>query len=369
MRRLTVFVVSTWIRIAGLPAFIEGNYIHVPSGTFEVEGGCAGLRYTLVALALATFVSLFHRRRWLSALLLMACALTLAQVGNWIRVFITVAVGLSPDGSVSLFVRDEHTLFGWILFIVFMLPLVYLNRVLQSDADQEASATAITHKMPRLPWRKPVVSASCVVLAAGIWLNHGTIFRVEGEPSNHVVLRAPVIAGWSATVDWNDARVPIFVGANGQTGIWYEDGGARVGAYLATYANQASDNDVAANSNQPAGARAALVARRTATVAAPRITLPFEELEVVDLGIERSRLVWVGLRVGGHVTASSVVAKFLQVPSVIGGRRDAQALVLTALCDINCNDARSTLSRFAAAGAQSLYLEAEQSLSREVGVE
>lgn len=362
MRRLTVFVVSIWIRIGGLPAFIEGNLIHVPSGTFEVAGGCSGLRYTLVAFALATFVSLFHRLRWPFALLLIACALTLAQVGNWLRVFSTVAVGLSPGGSVSLFVRDEHTLFGWIMFVVFMLPLVYLNRVLPTYADKETTSTVMTHKMPRVPRRNTVAYAGCIVLVAGIWLNHQAIFLAEGEPPNSVVLRTPTVNGWDAVADWSDARVPVFVGAVGQNSTWYEDGAARVGVYLATFANQVEDNDVAAVANQPAGTRGMVIARQTVTVEAPRISLPFKELEVVEPGAERSRLVWVGLRVGGHVTASSVVAKFLYVPSVFGGRRDAQALVLTAGCDTNCEDARLTLSRFATAGAQGLYLEAERSL-------
>src|SRR5690606_8871863 len=44
LQALTVAVVSTVVRVAGMPAFVEGNFIHLPSGTFEVEGGCAGLR-------------------------------------------------------------------------------------------------------------------------------------------------------------------------------------------------------------------------------------------------------------------------------------------------------------------------------------
>jgi exosortase len=52
LRRLTVLVVTSWIRVADLPAYFEGNFIHVPSGTFEVQGGCAGLRYAIIAVAL-----------------------------------------------------------------------------------------------------------------------------------------------------------------------------------------------------------------------------------------------------------------------------------------------------------------------------
>ena len=64
LRRLTVYVVTSWIRAADMPAFIDGNFIHVPSGSFEVQGGCAGLRYAIVSLALAAFANLLSRRRW-----------------------------------------------------------------------------------------------------------------------------------------------------------------------------------------------------------------------------------------------------------------------------------------------------------------
>ena len=163
-------------------------------------------------------------------------------------------------------------------------------------------------------------------------------------------------------MNWDDARLPVFIGANGQAAAWYEDGAERVGVYVATYASQGPDDDVASATNQPAGKGGLVVARRTLTVPVGGGSLPFKELEVVDLGAENHRLVWVGLRVRGRVTASGVVAKVLQVLGVAGGRRDAQVVVLTALCDADCGAARSRLTRFAGAGAHSIYLQAERSL-------
>ncbi len=105
LRRLTIHVVSGWTRAAGMPAYIEGNLIHVPTGTFEIKGGCAGVGYVLVALALATLSSLLSRRRWVPTVLFASCAVVLALVGNWFRVFFTVAAGLHPEGKLALFVH------------------------------------------------------------------------------------------------------------------------------------------------------------------------------------------------------------------------------------------------------------------------
>jgi hypothetical protein len=95
--------------------------------------------------------------------------------------------------------------------------------------------------------------------------------------------------------------------------------------------------------------------------------LLFTELEVSDAGIDDRRLVWFAMRVGGRVTASRVAAKFLEFLGLFGGQRDAQALVLTASCKSDCAEARSWLSRFAAAAAEEIFREAERSLSETQG--
>ena len=360
MRRLTVFVVSMWIRLFGLPAFIEGNLIHVPSGTFEVQGGCSGLRYSLVALALALFVSLYDRRRWQAALLLTACAVALAQVANWVRVFTTVAVGLYPTGSVAQFVRDEHTLFGWLLFLVFMVPIAFLNRVLQANVPAPAAPMVTMTPATRAMYARPILYFSCALFTVSIWLNH-LVSAVEAAPTQSVALQMPSVVGWRESSVWGDERRPVYIGASAEGGAWYDDGVARVGVYIANFVSQGREADVAARSNQPAGNNAVVLARSRQMSGDSAESLPFREFEVSDPGWEESRLVWVGLRVGGQVTASSVMAKVLKLPGVMGGRSDGQVLVLTAECSRDCSEARSWLSRFAADGAQRAFLQAERS--------
>lgn len=171
LRRLTVLVVTGWIRAANLPAYIEGNLIHVPSGTFEVQGGCAGLRYAIVAVALAAFGNLLSRRRWAPSALLMAVALLLALVGNWVRVFITVAVGQAEVQNLfTVVVRDHHTFFGWLLFAVFMIPLFYVDRILQPGSA--AAATPAVSPGTVAVGRLGGAYAACALLALGIGLNH-----------------------------------------------------------------------------------------------------------------------------------------------------------------------------------------------------
>ena len=358
LRRLTVGVVTAWIRAANMPAYIDGNLIHVPSGTFEVQGGCAGLRYAIVSVAIAAFSNLLGRRRFAPSALLIAVALLLALVGNWIRVFTTVAVGQSAAQNLfTVLVRDHHTFFGWLLFALFMIPLFWVDRVLPSPGTAAMAATTGGEGSVRA-WRLAGTYATCALLAVGALLIH----RVDqgGEPPAGSVALVPAdIPGWQRVERWEDARLPQYVGAAAQTASWYADGAARVGAYVAHYPEQRQEHEVVFVGNLPAGLSGFVVARRSASLtAASGTTVPFEELEVTDSAAEH-RLVWVGLRVAGEPARSVLAAKTLQFAGAIRGRRDAQALVLTAACGDDCGNARAVLKRYAAAAAEPLYELAE----------
>jgi len=359
LRRLTVYVVTVWLRAANLPAYIEGNLFHVPSGTYEVQGGCAGLRYAIIAVALAGFGNLLNRRRFAPSALLLAIALVLGLVGNWLRVFITVAVGQSEANNLfTVLVREQHTLFGWLLFAVLMIPLFYLDRIL--PAGNTAIAAAPTPAEPSAPPRQLAgVYVACALLALGIALNHRIDPGSDATRSVAVAFAAPEVPGWQRVEPWDDARLPQYAGTAAQAASWYADGAARVGAYVAEYAVQRDHQEVVFVGNRPEGEFGTVVARRDVELAAASgVTLPFEELEVTDSAAER-RLVLVGVRVAGAPAASALSAKVLQVAGAIRGRRDAQAIVLTAACGDDCSSARSTLSRYAAVAAEPLYEQAE----------
>ena len=199
--------------------------------------------------------------------------------------------------------------------------------------------------------------AACAVLAVGIWLNHLVDQGDDASPDT-VALAAPEILGWQRVADWQDARRPQYLGATAQAASWYADGLVNVGAYLAHYGTQRPEHEVVFRHNRPQGESGTVVARRTALATDSGIGMPFQELEVMDSTAER-RLVWVGLRVAGEPAYSELVAKALQISGAIRGRRDAQAVVLTAACRDDCSGARSALSRFAAVAARPLYSQAD----------
>ena len=53
LQALTTRAVGLLASALGLRAYIEGNTVVIPEGTFEIEGGCSGIHFLVVGLALA----------------------------------------------------------------------------------------------------------------------------------------------------------------------------------------------------------------------------------------------------------------------------------------------------------------------------
>jgi EpsI family protein len=349
LQRLTILVVSAWIDLAGLPAFIEGDLIHVPSGTFEVQQGCAGLRYALTAIALALVNGQLARGRWMSTLGLAAFALLLAFLGNWLRVFITVIVGFSSEGLLSTFVRDHHTAFGWSMFVLCMVPFFYVIRRQEGGEPPSPAREAIEGPPAGGARRIAVTGAVCTVMV----LAAAFLYRIDrvGETSTAArVSAAPVreVAGWAQAGEWDDARRPFFPGADSETASWYAGGTHMVGVYVAWFPRQRQGYEVVSVDHRPGGSGAVVARRPSSIVNDAGDSMPVEEIEVSD-GESQRRLVWVVLIVAGEAASSRLDAKLLQIRGLIRGRGDAQAVVLTAACGESCDAARAALSRYATA--------------------
>lgn len=343
---LTVAVASAAVQMAGIPAFIDGNFIHLPSGTIEVEEGCAGLCFATAGTALGAFAGLVHHRRWQTALLFASIGLALAVIGNWARVFMLVVVGYVSEMQNYLITQD-HVVFGWVVFALFMLPLFYLSRRLEPKALAVTSARHAPSVQGS--W---ATAAFCCLLAIGIWANH----RIGGSDPGlrPAVSASATVPGWVKGDVWQGPTRPLFLGVSSQDAAWYVQGASRVGVYIADYALQGPGQEVVFSGNRPEGEAGTVVTQAMIPAPVSGTMLTFRELTVSDATGER-RLVWVMLRVAGEPAAGEWHAKVLQLKGALRGRRDAQALVLTAVCEPDCDGARKSLSHYASSAASSLF--------------
>ena len=87
-----------------------------------------------------------------------------------------------------------------------------------------------------------------------------------------------------------------------------------------------------------------------------------EEVEVQDRNGER-RMVWTAYRIAGQPSTGGLSAKVWQLYGLLRGRRDAQALVLTAPCAGDCEAARAALTTFARSAVDLYFEETERIVS------
>ncbi len=123
----TVYAVRPLLYMAGVNAYFTGNFVHLSSATIEIAGGCSGLRYIMVGLAIATLLGELRNDSVRMRMQLLALATALAVIGNWIRVFIVILAGDLTHMQHYL-VKRSHVGFGWCVFGVAMLIFFLIER-------------------------------------------------------------------------------------------------------------------------------------------------------------------------------------------------------------------------------------------------
>ena len=131
----TTTVSTAIVHLTGVPVYVEGNFVHITAGVFEIASGCAGLNYFIVALTIGAFAATLYLHRWSSRLTLFVATAVAGIVANWARVSSLILIGHATRMQHYL-VRVDHLVYGWVLFLVMMVPVALLLRRLQ---DREAA--------------------------------------------------------------------------------------------------------------------------------------------------------------------------------------------------------------------------------------
>ena len=168
LQSVTTSIVTFALGVTRVPAFVEGNFVHLPAGTFEIASGCSGLNYLQVGTALAAFYALMHLRNWRHGLVLLGVAAVAALVSNWIRVYSIVLVGHLSDMQHYLITQEHHT-FGWLLFLVSMSPVLVVALRLERREARWRPADPVAER-PMVPSAVPNRIVLAAVAAAAVLL-------------------------------------------------------------------------------------------------------------------------------------------------------------------------------------------------------
>ena len=341
LQSMTIAVVSALLRVVGIPAYVTGDFVHIRSGVFHVEDGCAGLHYFIVAATIAVLFGELREDRLRTRVYLFGLAIGLALVSNWLRVFIIIVAGDLTDMQHYL-VRVDHSTFGWVVFGFAMIAFLLLGRlrflnVPAPDATPGADSTVARGAAPRSALHRYALAA----LAAGFapaWL---LLVPVRSAAGPNVSVPASM-AGWTGPAEPCHGRWrPRFETADLQVKREFSRADARVCFYSATYLSQHQDKELI-------GYFSSIYDPDIDVVSAGARQVAGRSVNELQLGNETAgdRIVWYAYAVGGSDLRRGVAAQLAYGLGSLHGAPAASVYAISALCVPDCAAARQLLTDF-----------------------
>jgi exosortase A len=341
LQSLTAFV-NVWLtRLTGIPVTVEGNVIHIPEGSFEIAGGCSGLHFFIVAMAIAALQGEIDRYSWRSRWVLVGLAAGLALVTNWLRVFIIIVAGHLTDMQHFL-VKVDHYYFGWVVFVFALGLYLYLSSRVPHGGHEESRSILPGSTAPR---GRAVVAAALSV--AGLSLGPMWSLAGSGEALEPTVQSPPVLTGWSGPglylSDWR----PVFANPDEEFLVAYHsESAADVALYFAAYRSQHQGKELRGHGNSILGGRyRSKEARRREVLVAGGVVPVFEQLaEDMDNG---ELLVWSLFAVDGEPDPMGLPSQLAYGIRSLLRSPTASVIALAAECRPDCESARNVLDAVA----------------------
>jgi exosortase A len=338
LQEATVQAVALLLTVTAIPAWVDGNFVHLAAGVFEVAGGCSGIHFFIVALTLATLYGEMARDSIKVRIQLVVLAGGLALLANWLRVYTIVLAGHLTNMQHSL-IQEGHYNFGWTVFAVMMLLYLFIARRIEPLERNESIGPAMDG-MPVSGTRAGgVLMALACVVAIPVW---AILYPVEPAPLPAAGASLPEVrSGWlrasPGSLTWN----PVFTGADQEErGEYADTRGSRLEVFVATYAMQRQNKELIAFGNSLIGANEGDLVSNTRSPSDAQT----REI-VVELAGERA-LIRYYYRVGNRRTASGVVAQLWYGIVTLSGATTSSVVAMRVPCVPDCDSARMLLNEF-----------------------
>lgn len=340
LQTLTAKMCMVLLGLAGIPAHIEGVFITIPNGWFEVAEACSGVKFLVAMAAYGVLVAHVCFRSWTRRILFVIAALSLPVLANGIRAWGTIYVAHRTNSHFAA--GFDHVLYGWIFFAVVMGLLMggswrWFDRPVR---DGWVDPVALRSPAKARDQIRPVLLGTLLIVAlAPAW----SMIASSGEARLPAAIELPDVAGWrknGAPKDWQAQ----FAGADRQLLTRYVDmQGRAVDLTVAVFASQSEGRELVGYGQGavPSGSRWAW----TDDQPSPPDGRAFRIIGAG--GVVRDVVVFY--RVGDIVTGSELRVKAETLKArLFGGPKRAVAIIVSAPQTIERQSARPAIDAFLA---------------------
>ncbi|HET8802163.1 MAG TPA: exosortase/archaeosortase family protein [Marinobacter sp.] len=314
---LATFVVSHAVSTLGITALIEGNHITLPYGRLVIADGCSGMGYLAISLLLGAITAVLNDFRWRGWLWILLGSAALALIINWVRIIALVVIAYMTDMNNGL-VR-EHELFGWVVFVAFIGPAMFLVPV---------------HRRKTLQvFNKPVISlGGSAFIVASLLLGHAGLSLVHAREVPMGEVR--IAPGSLKAASYRDLPVPLALPTFLNHQVWRVTGSNAV-VSVAQFQRDSKTTKIVPYLPP-------LIDRNSWFLES---SLDTQDLEIWrELSGQKRVILSRTYRVGPFVTDHYRLAKLLQIPAIYLGKTRFALVTVQAPCHTpDCGDAVSTV--------------------------
>lgn len=114
LQMITAAITIGLVHLSGLPATIDGVFIHTPAGLFEVAEACSGVKFLMAMIAFGVLAASLCFESWLRRVLFLAACAAVPILANGIRAWATIfaAQYIGADRAAGF----DHIVYGWVFF-------------------------------------------------------------------------------------------------------------------------------------------------------------------------------------------------------------------------------------------------------------
>jgi exosortase D (VPLPA-CTERM-specific) len=332
--------IGVWfVRLAGVPVFLEGNVIDLGVYKLQVAEACSGLRYLFPIMSFSYVFAVLYRGPVWHKLALLLAAVPIAVLMNSFRIgVIGVLVDRYGIGQAEGFL---HFFEGWIIFlscIAILFGLAVLLRRLSGDRTPLGDAidldfTGLGAQLRRVltvePSRALAVAALATLALSAAWslAPARETARMEREP---YALFPMSLEGWSGSAAILDPRVEASLGADDYLTAYFRhpEAAAGVDLFLSYYHSQTDGRSIHAPEVCLPGAGWEIFALAPTEVdlSGTRLGAITVNRAVIQKGLER-QLVYYWLEGRGRRMSQDFLARFHTVADSVRLNRTDGGLV------------------------------------------
>lgn len=327
--------------LSGIPVLLEGRYISVPFGRWEVAEACSGLRYLLSSLVVGFLFAGLMYRTWVHRVGFFLASGVVPILANGLRVYGIILTGYLGGSRIAIGV--DHVIAGFLFFSIVTILLVALGLCwrersqpdlgmlggrLEEESVYGAQSSAGSRALYSASRNALCAALGILVLGAAplsaklIWNRLSRLEAVEVKP--------PAVASpWKPT-DWDRSTWrPRYREPNSEIIQTYQSGDYSVKLYVAYYAPGQQGTKLASSSNSlfdrlewwRSGEGSAIL-----DVEGQR----FRAHETLIQSSQTSLVVWNWYWVGGTFTSNDYAAKLLLARARLMGSREGSAALAVA---------------------------------------